>query len=306
MSSHSASDGNAGRDSLWVRLIVQTAVLSAIFSGSITIVSFAARWSHLCDLATHWKLQFAIVAAVATALLLLTRRRRLAALAGLITIINVCYLAPLFLPRAHGSLAGKSLRVISANILSANRDSKRFLEFVEAERPDLLLVMEVNDRWAEAMRELDRDYPYSIVRPRSDNFGIALFSRHPIASGRVEFTGDSSVPTIVAAIDVHGLRVQVLGAHPLPPIGRGRRGLRDRHLQSLGELASQLPRPVILLGDLNTTSWSPSFVRLLARGDLRDSRNGFGVQPTWPTHPRLLRIPIDHALISADLVVTRH
>jgi endonuclease/exonuclease/phosphatase (EEP) superfamily protein YafD len=59
-----------------------------------------------------------------------------------------------------------------------------------------------------------------------------------------------------------------------------------------------------LLGDLNVTPWSPYFQELLAATGLRDSARGWGLQPSWPTMSLLLRVPIDHCLISPELHVT--
>ena len=57
------------------------------------------------------------------------------------------------------------------------------------------------------------------------------------------------------------------------------------------------------MGDLNTTSWSPFFSDLIEESGLRDSRKGFGIQTTWPDGLFLLRIPIDHCLVSKDISV---
>jgi endonuclease/exonuclease/phosphatase (EEP) superfamily protein YafD len=179
------------------------------------------------------------------------------------------------------------------------------LDFIRNENPDFFLVLEVDTRWQVALEDLQNDFTNSVIRARSDNFGIALYSRHAITSHRVVQLDDSKVPTIVTTIDLNGQNVCVVGTHPLPPIGRRRSELCDRHLKAIGELIGQLPTPVMVLGDLNTTSWSPHFRDLLKRSGLRDSRRGFGVQPTWPDEPWFLRIPIDHALVSEDLVVTQ-
>jgi endonuclease/exonuclease/phosphatase (EEP) superfamily protein YafD len=45
------------------------------------------------------------------------------------------------------------------------------------------------------------------------------------------------------------------------------------------------------------------FRDFLATTGLKDSRVGFGWQPTWPTGSMSLRIPIDHVLVEPDLVV---
>jgi endonuclease/exonuclease/phosphatase (EEP) superfamily protein YafD len=62
----------------------------------------------------------------------------------------------------------------------------------------------------------------------------------------------------------------------------------------------------VLLGDLNTTSWSPGFQECLQISRLRDSRRGFGVHPTWPARQAVLRITIDHCLVSDGIVVEDH
>src|SRR5262249_38286126 len=54
--------------------------------------------------------------------------------------------------------------------------------------------------------------------------------------------------------------------------------------------------------DLNTTAGSPHFAEFLRVSGLRDSRFGFGPQPSWPTWSPL-RLTIDHAFLSADLAV---
>ncbi|MBW1762831.1 MAG: hypothetical protein JRJ64_15305 [Deltaproteobacteria bacterium] len=51
--------------------------------------------------------------------------------------------------------------------------------------------------------------------------------------------------------------------------------------------------------------WNHHFRRLLKRTGLRDSSQGRGVQPTWPTHNPLLRIPIDHCLHSEGIHVVQ-
>ena len=57
------------------------------------------------------------------------------------------------------------------------------------------------------------------------------------------------------------------------------------------------------MGDLNVSPWSAEFRQLLKDSQLRDSTKGFGLQPTWPTHVRLMQIPIDHLLYSSDIKI---
>jgi len=54
---------------------------------------------------------------------------------------------------------------------------------------------------------------------------------------------------------------------------------------------------------MNGTPWSPFFKDFLLSSGLRDSREGFRLQPTWPTWFPPAWIPIDHALVSSSVVV---
>ena len=61
----------------------------------------------------------------------------------------------------------------------------------------------------------------------------------------------------------------------------------------------------MVVGDLNTSPWSPVFHDLLRASGLRDGRAGHGIQPTWPSLFPLLWTPIDHCLVSRGLIVQR-
>ena len=71
-----------------------------------------------------------------------------------------------------------------------------------------------------------------------------------------------------------------------------------RQLERVGEIAEGCDGPVVVVGDLNITPFSPSFRRLCDAGRLRDARVGHGIQPSWPAGRWMLSIPIDHGLVS--------
>ncbi|MEW6714582.1 MAG: endonuclease/exonuclease/phosphatase family protein, partial [Nitrospirota bacterium] len=59
----------------------------------------------------------------------------------------------------------------------------------------------------------------------------------------------------------------------------------------------------IVAGDLNSTPLTPMFRKLLKISGIRDSRTGFGWQPSWPTYFPVFWIPIDHILVSPEVHV---
>ena len=288
-----------------LRLAARVATLSVFLAAILTLAAFGARWHWMCELIVHWRVQITLVAAIACVVLLLNKGWKCALFGGAVALANAFYVAPLFVPQRHDTASGPVWQAVSANVHTSNRNARPFLEFVRSARPDFTLVIEIDDWWRRVLEDLGRDYPHSVVRPRPGRAGIALFSRHPIVSHRVELLNGSREPTLIAKLDLDGQPLNVVGIHPVAPMGRKASELRDQHLGALGRLVARLPQPVIVLGDFNTTSWSPCFQELIDRSGLQDSRLGFGVQPTWPNLPWILRIPIDHALTSRDVVVTQ-
>ena len=85
----------------------------------------------------------------------------------------------------------------------------------------------------------------------------------------------------------------------MPPVSADLARDRNEQLATLAEFARQSTHPLLLVGDLNISPWSPHFARLLADSGLRDS--GYGISPSWPVGWLPLQIPIDHALFSAGI-----
>jgi endonuclease/exonuclease/phosphatase (EEP) superfamily protein YafD len=65
---------------------------------------------------------------------------------------------------------------------------------------------------------------------------------------------------------------------------------------------SKLSEKLIIAGDFNTSSFSNHFSKL-TNGDLKDSRIGFGLLPTWPANYLMLQTTLDHFLVSKNLEV---
>ena len=57
------------------------------------------------------------------------------------------------------------------------------------------------------------------------------------------------------------------------------------------------------MGDLNITMWSPNYQEFVDRAELKNTRQGHGILPSWPTQFPVLSIPIDHVLVSSEIQV---
>jgi endonuclease/exonuclease/phosphatase (EEP) superfamily protein YafD len=265
-------------------------------------LSFAGDLNWVFDNLTAFVVQYAALAACFALIfsLLKAPRRALFAL-----VLAVAQGARLWEPSAEAvELREPTLKIVSANVHTSNREYERFLSFVRSESPDVVAVIEIDDGWAAALKALAKDYPHSVIEPRSDNFGIALLSRVPWRDANVVDLGDASVPSIVAHLDVDRDPVTIVATHPFPPIRSAVAAERNRQLAAVAEFTANQPGQVIVMGDLNISPWSPYLNELLRDGGLSDSRRGFDLQPSWPTFCPPLMTPIDHVLTTSGLAAT--
>ena len=168
-----------------------------------------------------------------------------------------------------------------------------------------MVLQEVTRRWMWAMEGLAAEYPHQLTGPREDNVAIAIFSRLPLARRDLHELGVAGLPTLTATVLVDEQPVALLVTHPKPPVERRQFLLRNDQLQEVGALARALPRPLVVVGDLNTTMWSPWYRDFCGPNELTNARDGFGILPSWPVpYPAVARLPIDHCLVSPGITVT--
>lgn len=258
------------------------------------------------DLASHFRVHYALAAAAALALAAALRRRRAALAAGLLLALEGVQLAPLWC--ASRAAAGPAvLRALHFNVLTSNQRRDEVCAWIAASGADLVLVQEVDARWAEALAALP-GYEPRLMIPRADNFGIALLERR--GAGQVRRAGAEEltpgIPAIAAELELGGRTAALLGVHTLPPVSTDYAARRDAQLAAAGRWAEAqraAGRAPIVLGDLNASPFSAPLRALLAGADLVDSQRGFGLQESWPTGQVLLRIAIDHCLHDRALAV---
>jgi len=284
-------------------LVATAGVLACIAS----LVGFLGRHWWGFELASHFRVQYALALALAASVFAIRRRWVWAAIFAAVALLDAI---PLLSRLPTGAEAQASadhpvLRAMLANVNSANRDYPRIRATLLAQQPDFAVLLEVTPWLLDRLVDLADRYPYRIAAPQEDNFGIALLSRHPFLRADIAQLGPPGLPSIRAEFQINGSRLTLLGTHPLPPIGPQLARDRNEQLTKLAEVARSTRQPLLLLGDLNISPWSPWFERLLADSGLRDSGYGRGIQPTWPVGWPPFWIPIDHALHSAGIRVLR-
>ncbi len=271
----------------------------------VSALSYLGRVHLFFELLSHFRFQYFVLSWVPFILLALMQTKPWLWMAFFCLGLNGVAIAPWYMPLPTLGHSGQPMRVMVSNVLTDNRNYDSFYSLVEAEQPDLLVVLETNDEWVRELADLDHILPYSVTEPREDNFGIALYSKLPLDDVEIPSWSATAyeVPSITAQVDWNGAPVEVIATHPLPPINSTYYEGRNKHIDELAYYAQGLGRSLIIAGDLNTTMWSPYYQSLVRRAKLKNTREGFGIQPTWPTEITPLQIPIDHVLVSRDFTV---
>ena len=277
-----------------------------------TTAGFCGAWHWLLDLASHFRSYWLLAAAVVAVLEMRRPRSAAFACAVLAFVGNGWTMLPFWLPPpASPSAAARDatglppLELVSANLHRLNAERSRAVAWLRERRPDVVVLLEVDAAWAASLSSLDDLYPFRIVEPRADNFGIALLSRWPIPEGRLVEFGGTPYPNIVATVQFHDRDVRLFAIHPHPPKSAAQAAALRTQLEAVAVAAAAAPRPCVVAGDFNATPWSLPYRVFAARSGLRDTAAGRGVQPTWNARIPAPRIPIDHVFASSDVVVLR-
>ena len=265
-----------------------------LLASCLTILPFGFWW---IGPLTSFHLQLFLCNLIAVALC--WKRRRLAFVFALACCGHGFILAPSFLGHTRVEAHQDDVRLMVSNVLTSNTDYEKFLDVVRETNPDVLILLEVSELWIDALQPLEASFPYRISHPRSDNFGIAMWSRLPF-EGKVRYF-DSRLPSITATLQ-RDHPITLVATHPIPPISERALGNRNAQLQAIASFAADCETPVVVAGDLNTASWSPSFRAMCATGSLQSAAQGW--IPTWPTHQFALLIPLDHILHSDDIGIS--
>lgn len=269
-----------------------------------TFTAFLGRLWWVLELTSHFRPHLAVSLATLTVFWMLKRRWRMATVCGVCAMINAALVFALLWPSGKtAESAGMRLRLVTINVHTPNARTDLVLEFLRTVDADVILLMEVDQRWMTALEPLRTRYPQVIAEPRQDNFGIVMFSRMASTNGAVIHLGSADVPSIATTILIGGQQIFVLGTHSLPPADAAYARMRNDQLR---EIAAELRRrgaPAVLLGDLNMTPWSPYFAELLRSSGLRNSSQGRSLRGSWPAWMPWGRIPLDHCLVSPGLNV---
>ena len=178
-----------------------------------------------------------------------------------------------------------AFRFAHLNMLVYTNSNQTKLAFVQSVQADILALVEVNQQLSASILATNPLPYHASTRQLADapRLPMLLLSRWPITHVR------SFGPRLQLYLINHPQTpFFVLQAHPDSPYTRT--ALANRNAQWASLVPNQLPYPLIIAGDFNTTPWDPATKHLFPT--LTSGNN----QPTWPSFAPLT--PIDNILYS--------
>jgi endonuclease/exonuclease/phosphatase (EEP) superfamily protein YafD len=193
--------------------------------------------------------------------------------------------------------------VLVANVLTPNNKYHLLLQHIHDLQPDIILTLESDQIWQNALEPIEQAYPYRVAVPLDNLYGMHLYSRLALIEPEIKFILSDEIPSIHASVKLRsGIHVQLYCLHPKPPSPTEAKDstLRDAELLMVGDRIKDLDQSCIVMGDLNDVAWSRT-TRLFQRiSGLLDPRVGRYFMNTFHADYRFLRWSLDHIFHSTD------
>lgn len=232
--------------------------------------------------------------------------------------LNIVYLSVLIVPFTPAGkkqvlcvtnpVAEQSISLMIANVYEDNLNTAGCLKEIYKNDPDVILLLETNQRWDNETAELENSYPYQVKVPLENTYGMLLYSKLKLIDAEVKFMVQDDIPSIHTIIELKDkTKVQLYALHPTPPVPNEnpRSTERDKELLLVADLSKAAKIPVIVIGDMNDVAWSYTTELFLKMSGLLDPRRGRGFFNSFHAHYPMMRFPLDHAFISTDFKLKR-
>ncbi len=207
---------------------------------------------------------------------------------------------------SHSDNANLSLLI--ANVLLENRESAALLDIVREYDPDVILTVETDAWWEDALRVLEETYPHTLKNPLDNTYGMLVHSRLEMIDPEIRFILKDSIPSMhMQVVLPSDDRVFIHFVHPNPPNPRYTTDTteRDAELLIVGREAEKRDKPTIIAGDFNDVAWSHTTALFQKASGLLDPRIGRGMYNTFNAKNMLLRWPLDHVFHSDHFKLVR-
>jgi endonuclease/exonuclease/phosphatase (EEP) superfamily protein YafD len=199
--------------------------------------------------------------------------------------------------KASSSNFENQISILTANVLTPNRNAHLLIQLVKKHNPDVLVTLESDQWWEDQLKVLETEMPHSVKCPLDNLYGMHVFSRLPLNDQVISYLVEEGVPSIHTSLTLRsGNTVRMHFVHPAPPspTENTESAERDAELVIVARSVAESEQAVIVTGDLNDVAWSATTRLFRKISGLLDPRVGRGMFNTFHADFPFLRWPLDH------------
>ena len=232
-------------------------------------------------------------------------------ISSLILSISICLksiwpytvLSNIEIRNASKELPNHQVKIFVFNVYQPNDKIELLIASIRKKDPDIILLLETNDKWDKGLNALHDTYPYHVKAIREDTYGLLLLSRIPFTSSQIQYLIYNGIPSVEVMFTIGHKVVRLMGLHPEPPIW-GERSTSVKKDEEILAAASYLSTKSkdeshLLLGDLNEVAWSDTSSTFRKITNMKDPRVGRGMFATFPAYSPI-KFPLDHIYCTPD------
>ncbi len=199
---------------------------------------------------------------------------------------------------------GDCFTALSLNVKQENDAYDRVAQLIEQERPDLLLLMETNGKWAEELAAEISGFEYVLSKPLENSYGMIFATNMPVLNAEMIANTSANTPTLYATLGTSsGADFEFIGLHPRPPVPGNNTGTRDANIARAGAKTPDRLEDVLVMGDFNDVPWSRTTSQFREAGGWRDPRIGRGTFATFPASYVFAGWPLDQVMVKNHMEV---
>jgi len=189
------------------------------------------------------------------------------------------------------------LSIFICNVLQTNTSHGKLVKKINDYIPDLIITTETNLVWQNALKVIEKAYPFTIKVPQENTYGMHLYSKFPLAESSVRYLMNNDIPSIRTRVQLRsGEWIKLFIVHPRPPVPGEEKDSkqRDAELIMVAKESRQEKGAVIVAGDFNDVAWSETTELFQEVSGLLDPRRGRGFYNTYHAKIPIFRWPLDH------------
>ena len=190
-----------------------------------------------------------------------------------------------------------SFKVAHFNLASSQGSFDKLVQVIKNTNADIISLQEVTPDWQDVIqKEFAVDYPFSSCIVRSDPFGLAIFSKHPLRLDTFLFEG---LPNLAGSFkpDPVSPDISFIASYITPPLYSQAYEQFKNHLRAISNYAleNSIP-PILTIGDYQVPAWWNEIQGFRAVLQLDDSRRSASVSQTG-----IFATPVDYIFHSPKL-----